>query len=385
MRNKTKLIKSYKFRLYPTKEQEKGLNTHLWLSKELWNELLAHNQKMYKDFGYFATKDAMQLMAKKYGLYSQTQEVLTHRLHNAIMRYLKLKKQNKKVGFPRFKSIDRMRSLTYPQYETGFWLDRKLKVNPFGKIAIKKHRALEGKIKTLTLKKYPSGKWFAVFCVEQEAEQPKQNNGKKIGIDLGLARFATLSDGSIIGNPKHFKEMENKLTRWQRKSDRKIKQSINWKKQKMKVARVHEKVKDARRDFLHKLSTQFVNTYSLIALEDLQSQEMAERNYGKQINDVGWGMFANMLRYKAESAGCKVIFVNPKNTTKKCSNCGVLVEKALWDRQHKCNCGLEIDRDLNSAINILALAKQDTSGQGEINACGDGTIVPSLKQETHTT
>lgn len=377
-------MKTYKFRIYPTKTQEKELNKHLWLSKNLWNELLEANKRMYDAFGYFATKNTMQRMAKRYGLYSQTQEVLTHRLHNAIMRYLKLKKQNKKAGFPRFKSTDRMRSLIYPQYESGFWLDKKLKVSPFGEMRIKKHREIEGKIKTLTLKKYPSGKWFATFCVEQEKKQPKANNGKEIGIDLGLKDFATLSDGIKITNPKHIKIYENKLAFIQRGLSKKKNKSSNWEKAKLKVARLHEKVADCRIDFLHKLSTDFVNAYSLIALEKLQSQKMAEQNYGKSINDVGWSMFTNMLSYKAEDAGCEIMFVNPKNTTKMCSNCGALTTKTLWDRIHKCDCGLEIDRDINAAINILTLAKQDTPGQGEINACGDGAIVPSLKQEAYT-
>lgn len=358
------------------------MNKHSWLSKNLWNELLAHNKRIYNDFGYFATKNTMQKMAKSYGLYSQTQEVLTHRLYNAIMRYLKLKKQNKKVGFPRFKSIDRMKSLIYPQYKSGFWLDgNKLKINPFGKIAIKKHREIDGKIKTLTMKKHPSGKWFAVFCAEQEAKEPKQNNGKETGLDLGLMKFATLSDGTTINNPKPIKIYEDKLAFIQRRMSRKKRGSKNWKKAKLKVARLHEKTADCRTDFLHKLSTEFVNTYSLIALENLQIQEMTKRNYGKYINDVGWDKFANMLQYKAEDAGCKAVFVNPENTTKKCSSCGAIVEKSLGDRIHKCGCGLKIDRDLNAAINILEKA---TVGQTGSNACGDGAIVPSMKQEART-
>ncbi len=382
-------MKTYKFRIYPTKQQENELNRHLYLSKNLWNELLAHNKRMYNDFGYFITKNTMQKMAKKYGLYSQTQQTLVGRLYNAIWYYLKLKKQNKKVGFPRFKSIDNMRSLVYPQISPngGFRLDKKLKVSPFGEITIKQHRQIEGKIKTLTLKKHPSGKWFATFCVEEEKQIPKINNGKEIGIDLGLMNFATLSDGTTINNPRHLKKLEDKLAFVQRRLSRKKLRSKNYKKQNLKVAKVYENITNSRNDFLHKLSTQFVNTYSLIALEQLQNQEMSKHSYGygKSIHDAGWSKFADMLAYKAESAGSRVVFVNPKNTTRKCSKCGTIgVKKSLWERTHKCECGLEIDRDVNAAINILALAKQDTSGQGEINACGDGTIVPSLKQEIIT-
>ena len=107
-------IKSYKFRLYPSKSQEKELNTHLWLSKNLWNELLSHCKQLYKDFGYFPTKNTLQLMVKNYGMFSQTQQEISHRIHASVMRVFKLKKKGIKCGFPRFKSTDRMKSLHYP-------------------------------------------------------------------------------------------------------------------------------------------------------------------------------------------------------------------------------------------------------------------------------
>ncbi|MFH1224884.1 MAG: transposase [Candidatus Diapherotrites archaeon] len=372
-------MKAYKYRIYPSKAQEREMNKHLWLSKNLWNELLAHNKRMYRDYGYFATKNSMQRMVKEYGLFSQTQQAISDRLQKAIMRYLSLKKQGKECGFPRFKSIGGMKSLAYPQH--GFRLNKKLKVSPFGEIKIKRHREIEGKIKTLSLKKYASGKWFAVFCAEQEKRQPAPNNGGQIGIDLGLITFAACSDGKKIVNPKHIKLHEGKLASMQRRFVRKIKRSRNRIKAKVKIARLHERVANSRKDFLHKISTNLVNDCSLIALEKLQSQKMAEQTYGKFINDAGWGMFADMLRYKAESAGCEVVFVNPKNTTKMCSRCGSLHDLPLSQRVYSCECGLEMDRDVNAAINMLALAMQDTPGMSGINACGNGTIVPSMKQE----
>ena len=273
-----------------------------------------------------------------------------------------------------------MKSLVYPQ--AGFSLDKKLKVTPFGKINIKKHREIKGKIKTLTLKREPSGKWFVCFCVEQEKKQPRINTGKEIGIDLGLKDFATLSNGIKINNPKHFKKWENKLAFIQRRKDRKKKGSKNRKKANLKIAQLHEKIANCRKDFLHKLSTNFVNTYSLIALEKLQSQKMAEQNFGKSINDAGWGMFANMLCYKAEEAGSKAVFVDPKYTTQECNRCGTLSKKELCDRRHNCpSCGLSMDRDLNAAKVIL---KRATAGYAGCNACGVGTIVPSMNQEVLT-
>lgn len=379
-------MKAYKFRLYPNKEQKKQMQTHFYLSKVLWNDMLELTKQTYKNYGKFSSQGALNELAKTSGLYSQVSQDIFKRLNKSIFGMMAKRKKGLKAGFPRFKGMNRIKSITYPQ--KGFSLkDKKLKVTPFGEINIKKHREINGKIKTMTLKKESSGKWFVIFTVEEELKNPRVNNGEQIGIDLGLMTFATLSNGEKIKNQKHLKKHEEKLAFYQRKLSKKKKRSKyckakNRNKAKIKVARQYEKVANTRRDYLHKLSTKFVNNYSLIALEKLKSKEMAEQQFGKSINDAGWGMFANMLSYKAEEAGCEVIFVNPKNTTKECSKCGELVNKHLWDRIHNCpSCGLSIDRDLNASINIL---KRATSGYGGSNACGDGAIVPSKKQEAQT-
>ena len=376
-------MRAYRFRIYPSEEQEKEMNKHLWLAKNLWNELLEFSKQMYADFSYFPTKSTLQLVVKSYGLYSQTQREIANRVHNAVLRVFKLRKRGIKCGFPRFKSIDRMKSLHYPQYGFDFPLDKKLKVTPFGEIAIKKHREIRGRIKTLTLKRESSGKWFAIFCVEEEKQLPKENKGEAVGIDLGLKNFATLSNGMTINNPRHLKKYEERLALIRRELSKKKKGGSNRKRAKIRVAKLYEKISDCRRDFLHKISTEFVNDYSFIAVEKLASQEMAEQDYGKQIHDAGWSMFANMLAYKAEGAGCRVVFVNPEDTSKMCSRCGnIRDDLTLWDRIYTCpNCGLSTDRDINAARNILIRA---TPGQGGSNASGNATIVASMKEEAHT-
>jgi len=120
-------MRAYKFRIYPSKKQDRQMQRHLWLAKNLWNELLDECKQMYKNFSYVPTKNTLQLMVKNYGLYSQTQQEIAHRVHNAVVRVFKLRKQGKECGFPRFKSIDRMKNLHYPQYGVGFFLDEKLK------------------------------------------------------------------------------------------------------------------------------------------------------------------------------------------------------------------------------------------------------------------
>ncbi|MBI4176834.1 MAG: IS200/IS605 family element transposase accessory protein TnpB [Candidatus Aenigmarchaeota archaeon] len=373
-------MRTYKFRIYPSKKQETQMKEHLWIEKNLWNTLLESNKKKYDETGKFLTKSEMQIMVKNSGLYSQVAQTLSHRLQRALWRMVKMRKQGKECGYPRFKNIDRIKSLNYPQ--SGFSLNKKLKVTPFGEINIKKHREIEGEVKTLTLKRESSGKWFATFCVGQERKEPRINNGEQIGIDLGLKTFATISNGEVIQNPRHLERHEENLAKLQRELSNKKKVSNNRKKAKLKVARLHEKVSNTRADFLHKTSTRIVNDYSFIALEKLASKEMSKQNLGKSINDAGWNVFANMISYKAEEAGCKIVFVDPKNTTQGCSNCHEIVKKELSDRIHDCPfCGLVIDRDLNAAKNILIRA---TAGQAGSNACGDGATVPSGKQEAYT-
>ena len=271
-----------------------------------------------------------------------------------------------------------MKSLYYPQ--RGFSLEKRLKVRPFGEINIVKHRQLEGRGKTLTLKRESSGKWFAIFCAEAEKQAPKQNAGLKVGLDLGLEKFAALSDGTLIKNPHHLKKWERKLASLQQRLSSKKKRSRNRLKAKLKVARVYEKARKRRLDLLHKAANRLLSVYSLIALEKLQIREMAEKRLGKWINDASWAKFAYILGYKAEEAGCQVVFVDAENTTKECSACGNMAEKPLWQRKHICpSCGLVMDRDMNASINILNRA---TAGIAGSNACEEGQK-PSLKQEAH--
>lgn len=369
--------RAYRFRLYPSKQQETEMRRHLFIAKNLWNELLAHSKQLCADYGMFPTRSALKLMVKNTGLFSQTAQEIAQRLERAVWRFVRLKRQHKKAGFPRFKPIDRMKSLHYPQF--GFSLGNRLQVTPFGRIPIKAHRQIGGRIKTLTIRREASGKWFAIFCADAEARTGRANTGPAVGIDLGLVNFAALSDGTEIKNPRHFAKWEKKLAFVQRRLSRKNKGSQNREKAKNRAARVFESISNARGDFLHKTANSLLSSYSLIAMESLQPQEMSSHGHGKGINDAAWKKFANILCYKAESAGCRVEFVNPRDTTKECSNCGELVEKALWDRHHNCpNCGLSIGRDLNAARNIL---KRATAGTAGSNACGDGKVFSSLKQD----
>ena len=326
-------MRAYKFRIYPSKRQEKLLNIHLCLAKNLWNELLAHCKETYNDFGYFPTRNTLQLMVKDYGLYSQTQQEIAHRVHNSVIRVFKLKKKGIKCGFPRFKSIDRMKSLQYPQF--GFSLDNKLNVTPFGEISIKKHREIKGKIKTLTLKRMSSGKWFAIFCVEQEKIAKKVEMKSVIGIDMGIKHFLTDSKGIQVENPEFYEKILGRMKIEQKRLSNKNKDSKNFKKQKVKLAKSYEKLVDKRNDLLHKLSNFYANNYDVICIENLDIRNMVKNHsLAQKILDASWGKFIKMLSYKAENAGRMLIRVDPRGTSK----------------EYKFG---ELDKDYNASLNIL--------------------------------
>ncbi len=226
------------------------------------------------------------------------------------------------------------------------------------------HRKIKGKIKQVTIKYHPSGKWFVSICVEQDIEVKQKQiqkiqNTKQVGIDLGLYNFVYDSDGNHINHPKFLDNSLEKLRKEQRILSKKKKGSKNRIKQRIKVVRVHEKIVNQRDDFLHKLSRYYIDKYGFIAYENLNIKGMTRNHYlAKSIMDASWSRFIQMLGYKAERAGVQVVKVEPRGTTQICSNCGMQIHKELWNRIHKCSCGLEIDRDYNSAINILKIGQE---------------------------
>jgi putative transposase len=248
---------------------------------------------------------------------------------------------------------------------------------------------LVGKAKTLTIKRTPTGKWFAVFSCEIEDRPAKHAHPEReIGLDVGLESFATLSDGTKIGNPRFLVASEKRLAILQRRFSKKTRRSANRESARLKVARLHEKIANQRHDFLHKLSRFLVNRYGKIAIEDLNISNMVRHPYlAKSINDASWGTFARFLAYKAEEAGCEVVKVNPRGTSQNCSQCGIKVPKTLAQRWHLCpNCGLHLDRDINASRNIL---KTSIRGIRKSQARGEGSSIlgeilefsPSAKRE----
>ncbi len=380
------LKKTYKYRAYPSQSQKSTLNRQMYLSKQLYNLLLEQSQKYFKETGKTFTKYDMNKWITKLKkknpefneLYSQVCQNVADRVSGAyknFFRRIKERKQGKKVkgGFPRFKSY--ISSLTYPQ--SGFKLEKKMvSVSKIGRINFVNHRDMEGKIKTMAIKQTKSQEWYITFSTEKEDTSLFSNNKPQVGMDLGLKEYATLSDGTRIPNPRISNKSIDKLKTIQRRLSNKKKGGKNRRKAKIKLARISEHIARQRDDFLHKTSYRLVNSYSSIAYEELKIANMAKNhNLARQITDASWGNFTQYLCYKAESAGCRVVGVNPRNTTRTCSKCGNIQDIGLSERTYLCqNCGLKIDRDLNASINILT-----TAGHAGSNASGD-VVRPQLQE-----
>jgi putative transposase len=312
-------------------------------------------------------------------IHSQVKQNVSDRVHKAFSNFFRRvkKPKEKRKGFPRFKS--RVNSLTFPQSGFKILSDKKLKLSKVGSVPIVLHRAPKGKIKTLTIKQNKAGQWFATFACEVENHYVRNPSAEKIGLDVGLESYAVLSNGEFIDNPQHILKAEKKLKRLQRRLSKKKKGSANRRKAKFKLAKQHIKVVNQRTDFLHKLSHRITQSFSFIAVEDLNIKSMLNNHWlAKGINDASWSNFIGCLEYKAVTSGSKLVKVNPRNTSKTCSNCGTITEMPLSKRMFKCpKCGFVCHRDINAAHNILRI------GQGLPESTPvDDCVRPSLRKAT---
>lgn len=397
-------IRTYKYRLYPTKRQIQILDRQLNLCRLLYNKMLKQRIDVYKKKGitlrYKHQQPQLPLLKDNKpeykDIYAQVLQVSLRTLDLAFQSFFRRLKTKGKAGFPRFKGRYRMTSLCYPQSGFSFDDQGKLKLSKIGHIKIKKHREIEGDIKTCTIKKTTTGKWYVCFSVKMIIEKPKVACKTQVGLDLGINTFAMLSDGNKIETVKHLKQKKKQLVKAQRILAKKKRGSKNRHKARHRVALVHEQVANSRMDFLHKASRKLVNSYDRIVFENLKISNMTRSsrgtvdNPGKMVKqkaglnrnmlDMSWGLFLGMITYKAEEAGKEVVGVDPRNTSQLCSQCGSLVTKALSDREHSCPfCSLKMDRDLNASINIL---NRYTAVGATVEACGGDCIGKPLRQET---
>jgi len=363
--------KTFEYRLYPTSSQRHALDRALEECRWVFNQTLSIRKDAWEQrkesIGLYATNALLPKWKQERPslslVYSQALTDAQERVDLALKAFFRRVKAREKPGYPRFRGGGRYDSLTYPQF--GFALgDNSVKVSKIGLIKAIVHRPIEGEIKTLTLKRHSTGKWYACFSCETEHE-PLPLSREAVGIDVGLDNFATLSTGERIANPRFLRTAEKALAKAQRKFSRTEKSTLERGPQHKAISRIHERIANQRKDFAHKLSRNLVNNHGIIAFEKLDIRKMrGNHRFAKSIADASWGQLMSFTAYKAECAGRSVTLVDPENTSKRCSQCGSLVDKDLSVRVHSCPiCGLVLDRDLNAAINILALGLQ---GMGSI-------------------
>jgi putative transposase len=349
---------SYKYRIYPTVEQEQKLNRTMGICRYAYNKLLEQrNNGMGKreTQAYLVTlKSESPFVAE---VHSKVLQMVNNQLWYSIKAMASLKKNGRKVGKLRFKGKNTVKTLNYNQCgfkfeDDGLWVSR------IGKLKIKLHRPIDGPVKGVIVKKQ-CDRWYAIAQVESPHKTlPK--TGKSIGLDVGITSFATDSDGNTFGNPKNLARGLEQLKTLQKDLSRKRNGSKNRQKAKSRIAKKFESITNKRDDFLHKLSHHYIANYDTIIVEDLDIKGLVQKGDKHQatlrrnIHDASWGKFMDMLTYKAERAGRHIIKVEARGTTQKCSKCGSVVKKRLWNRVHRCEaCGLVVDRDYNSAVNIL--------------------------------
>ncbi|AYD48561.1 RNA-guided endonuclease TnpB family protein [Arachidicoccus soli] len=361
------MLKAYKYCLLPTEEQKQQLakffgscrfvfNLGLETKMQAWTTArkhltcidLANQMKELKD------TEATWLQECP----SQTLQMSLRNLDNAYTQFFK------GGGFPKFKSKHRKQSIQFPQgaktdFENSIIFLPKLK-----NVTCIFHRQFKGEIKTVTVSRTSTGKYFVSILVENQKQLPKKKpvmQKTTVGIDMGVKTFATLSDGTTFDNPKHLRNNLRRLRVEQRKLSRRFKrgakeQSKNFLKQKLVVAKLHEHIKNQREDYLHKASTHIIRSYNSICLEDLNIKGMMQNEkLALAIGEVGWHKFKTMLEYKAEWYGKNILYIGRfQPSSKLCSHCGhIFKELSLKDRSWTCqSCGTHHERDENAALNI---------------------------------
>ena len=365
------MLKTYKYRLFPTKKQTTIMNQWLSECRWLYNHFLEQRKNSWeqekKSLNYYAQAISIPKLKEQRpsltSVYSQVLQNVAVRVDIAFKAFFRRIKKGEEPGYPRFKGFDRYDSFSFPQ--TGFEIGKdRIKLSKIGSIKIKVHRAIIGNIKTCTIGRQ-ANKWYVCFSVNCEPNSLLKSD-KAVGIDVGLENFATLSTQEKIVNPRFFKTDQKTLAKTQRKLSKQEKGSFERKKVKKIICRVHERISNRRHNFIHQIARRIVNTFGIICIEKLKVKDMMNNHtkifnhkLNRSIADVAWTRFAQVLASKAEEAGRKFAAIDPRGTSQMCSQCGTIVKKDLSTRWHDCSiCNAHLHRDFNASLNILRLGMQ---------------------------
>jgi putative transposase len=363
--------RTYRYRLYPTRGQIEALEGQLAFNCDLYNAALEQRIWAYRTWGVTVGRKEQQhdlTGLRKGGLEMNyvCQEMVLQRLQLAFDAFFRRVRQGETPGFPRFKAKHRFNTLSWRNAKGGARVvDGRLRIQGVGSIKVKWHRELPSDPKQTRITRR-NDKWYVAFAVEVEAH-PLAKSKRQIGVDRGVSRLASLSNGRHLKGPRARQANARKVARVQRHVGRCQLGSRRRRKAVHRLARLKEREGNRRLDRAHKIARELVDRYDLIAIEDLRTRNMVRGNRGlnREINDQGWAMLAHCLAYKAESAGRELVLVDPRNTSRTCAECGTVDARSRKGLHFTCvDCGYEADADTNAAQNILARALAGTQPSG---------------------
>jgi putative transposase len=362
--------KTFNYRLYPNKEQRRLLERQLEECRWLYNHLLAERRDAWEQrqesvrlYDQHSTLPALKAERPSLaGVHSQVVQNVAVRIDLAFKAFFRRCAAGETPGYPRFRGRDRYDSLTFPQVPVGCKLDteaQRLRIMNVGLVKVVLHRSLEGTPKTATIRRSSTGKWYVSFSCACAEPSLLPETGQQVGIDVGLKTFATLSTGDAVANPRFFRQEEKALATAHRRLAKVEKGAAERAARRKVVARVYERSTWRRSDFTHQQSRRIVETFDVIAVEDLSVNRMVQNHcLAKSIHDAAWSQFADLLAYKAAWAGRRYVAVNPAYTSQDCSHCGHRQPLSLSDRTYICPCcGVVLDRDFNASLNILRVGQ----------------------------
>lgn len=376
-------LRTYKYRLYPTRPQEAALFETLRLTRQLYNAALEQRIAAYRKQGKTITgyDQQRELIALKQecpefrGVYSHVLQEPLERLEKAFKAFFSRLKRGDKAGFPRFKSAQRWDSFKFKEIwdrKRDRWLSpgrpsddgKRINLPKIGAVKCKFHRPLEGTPKTLQIV-LDVDQWYAIYTCEVDTK-PFPACGSAIGLDVGTTHFAITSGGEFVDNPRPLGKTLRTFRIQQRTVARRKKGSKRRQKAVRVLARVHRRIRRARLDFHHKTARKLIDEHDVIAHEDLVVRNMVKSNLARSISDVGWSQFFSILAFKAEEAGRTVIRVNPQYTSQTCYQCGHRCkENRVSQARFKCvACGHQEHADVNAARNILRAGTRPSAHNG---------------------